>query len=202
MATPEAVITAAFPSWQRVPEIVSIARDQSLDLASACTLMEKESNTRNVFGHDAVDTGGNYVKGEPVTKTKYLAYKAWRDEPNRRSKGLPSRMQGVGPLQLTWWSYQDQADAEGGCWDWAVNTRVGFRIFVGHLRSFQGDVWKAARAYNGKDSYADDFMVKRKAWQDRLTAATEPPPPPVPPAPVPVPEWLRLFVAWLKGRLR
>lgn len=197
MMTPEQVIAAAFPTWQRVAEVVSLAGAAGLDLASACTLMEKESNTRNVFGSDAVETGGTYVKDEPVTREKYLAYKAWRNEPYRRQHALPSRMQGVGPLQLTWWSYQDDADAEGGCWDWAVNTKVGFRIFAKHLVSFRGDVWQAAKAYNGKDSYADDFVVKHRRWQERLTSE---PPPPEPPRPLP--EWLRLFVTWLKERPR
>lgn len=187
--TPEQAIRAwsdsAGAKWQRIPEIVQYATATSLELAVACTLLQKESNGRNVFGHDAVETGGTYVKGEPVTKEKYLAYKAWRDEPNRRNRKLPSRMQGVGPCQLTWWSYQDDADARGGCWVWEINLALGFEIFAGHLRTFDGDVWRAAKAYNGKDSYADDFMVKHAQWVERLSA------------PVPKP-WWGFLIAWLR----
>lgn len=42
----------------------------------------------------------------------------------------PGGQQGVGPMQLTHWSLQDEADREGGCWVPAPNVRVGCRHLV------------------------------------------------------------------------
>lgn len=35
-------------------------------------------------------------------------------------------MQGVGPTQLTYYTFQDRADQLGGCWRPEINIRVGF----------------------------------------------------------------------------
>lgn len=171
---PGAVEVIAAFGFQRAPEIVQYATKNSLELAVACTLLEKESNARNVFGHDNVDTGGTYVKGAEVTVAAYKAYLVWRDEPARRQRGWPSRMQGVGPAQLTWFSYQDMADQRGGCWRWEVNVDVGFGIFANHIKNL-GDIWQAAKAYNGKAVYADDFMPKLAQWRKRLAPTSEEP---------------------------
>jgi hypothetical protein len=56
----------------RAIEVVEIAATARLDLAAAATLLMKESGGgRNVWGHDNVATGGNYVKGAPVTQEAY-----------------------------------------------------------------------------------------------------------------------------------
>lgn len=57
---------------QRAAEVVELAAAAGLELVAAATLLEKESNGgHNVWGHDDVDDGGNYVKGDPVTKEAY-----------------------------------------------------------------------------------------------------------------------------------
>jgi hypothetical protein len=56
----------------RPDEVVKIARKEDLELAVACTLLEKESGGgRNVWGNDGVDTCGNYDKGSSVTQAAY-----------------------------------------------------------------------------------------------------------------------------------
>ena len=53
----------------RAPEVVELAAAARLDLAAAATMLVKESSGgHNVWGHDAVPTGGNYVKGAEVTQ--------------------------------------------------------------------------------------------------------------------------------------
>ncbi len=60
----------------RPDEVAKIARKEGLELAVACTLLEKESSGgHNVWENDGVNTCGNYVKGSQVTKAAYLAYK-------------------------------------------------------------------------------------------------------------------------------
>lgn len=146
----------------RAAEVVELAAAAKLDLAAAAVLLVKESGGgRNVWGSDGVPTGGTYVKGSAVTREAYLAYKARRAE-------LGS--QGVGPCQLTWSGYQDQADELGGCWDWRCNVRVGFATLAQLQR--QHGTRDGFRRYNGSgpaaERYADDAMAKLADWQARL----------------------------------
>jgi hypothetical protein len=151
---------------QRAAEVIELAALAGLELAAAATLLEKESGGgRNVYGHDGVETGGFYTKGGPVTKESYLGYRE-----HRAQLGA----QGVGPTQLTYPPFQDRADRQGGCWDWRVNTRVGFDILSGLIKA--KGVRSGFRAYNGSgpsaEVYADDAMKKLRVWRDRLGPET------------------------------
>ena len=151
---------------QRAAEVIELAALAGLELAAAATLLEKESSGgRNIFGRDAVETGGFYTKGGPVTKESYLRYREHRSELGA---------QGVGPTQLTFPPFQDRADRLGGCWDWRVNTPRRLRHRLG---SHQGQgVRNGFRAYNGSgpsaEAYADDAMKKLRVWRDRLAPPT------------------------------
>lgn len=158
----------------RAVEVVELAAAARLDVAAAATLLEKESyGGRNVWGSDGVPTGGTYVKGAEVTREAYAAYRARRVELGA---------QGVGPCQLTWPGYQDQADALGGCWDWRHNVTVGFGTLAGLIRSH--GLRDGFRRYNGSgpaaERYADDAVAKVAKWRDRL-GAVRPSPTPRPP---------------------
>lgn len=145
----------------RAPEVVEIAAAARLDLAVAATLLIKESSGgHNVWGHDAVPTGGNYVKGAEVTQAAYLRYKAAR---------AIYGAQGVGPTQLTWPAFQDRADDRGGAWDWRVNCAVGFEILADHIAHH--GMWGGFRAYNGGAAYADDALRRHAVWAVALAAA-------------------------------
>lgn len=157
----------------RAEQTVAAARAAGLELACAATLLEKESyGGRNVWGSDPVQTGGTYVKGSEVTRAAYLAYKA-----RRRELGA----QGVGPCQLTWPGFQDQADARGGCWDPAVNMAVGFETLAGLIRAH--GLRDGFRRYNGSgpaaERYATDALGKLAAWRDRLGSPSPTPRPTV-----------------------
>lgn len=122
---------------------------------AACAVLEKESNGgENVFGHDPTI----FVGAGRVTKTKYLAYKA-----QRKATG---KMQGVGPCQLTWYAYQDQADALGGCWIPRNNMTIGFEI-LRDLKT-QGNWVYVGTRYNGSADYGRDLANRVQAWQTRL----------------------------------
>ena len=151
---------------QRAAEVIELAALAGLELAAAATLLEKESSGgRNIFGRDPVETGGFYTKGGPVTKESYLRYREHRSELGA---------QGVGPTQLTFPAFQDRADRLGGCWDWRVNTRVGFDIVSGLIKA--KGVRNGFRAYNGSgpsaEAYADDAMKKLQVWRNRLATPT------------------------------
>jgi hypothetical protein len=121
-------------------------------------LMEQESGDgANIFGHDPTI----YAGAGQVTKDKYLAYKRQRGH---------SRMQGVGPVQLTWWATQDAADRLGGCWRPKYSIRVGFQTLAALIRA--NGRHEGFRRYNGSgpaaEAYAKSLEAKAAKWKSRL----------------------------------
>lgn len=128
------------------------AKRGGLELAVLCAVLDQETGGgQNVFGHDPTI----FIGAGRVTKAKYLEYRAMR-----RATG---KMQGVGPMQLTWYSYQDAADALGGCWKPRWNVAVGVAILDRAVK--RSGLYAALRAYNGSDTYAVKVMVKVHKWR-------------------------------------
>jgi len=126
---------------------------------TAAALTEQETGTgRNVFGHDPVRNPA--PKGGTVTKARYLEYK------RNRKAGLG--MQGVGPLQLTWWEFQDEADRLGGCWKVRYNYRVGFHHLAALIR--QHGWHEGVKRYNGSGPAAENY---RRAMKEKHTKWTK-----------------------------
>jgi hypothetical protein len=156
-----------FPRWT-----VEEARRVGIPMSYALAFLEKESSGRdrdgklgfglNLFGHDPVS---NPVRGGFVSRGRYAEYRA------NRKRGLG--MQGVGPMQLTWWEFQDMADAEGGCWHPRFNMRVGFAVAKRLIR--ESGKHDGARRFNGSgaaaEAYADDWVSRQRKWRRILAAA-------------------------------
>lgn len=143
----------------RYPNIlIAEARRAHVPISLAFAVCEQETGFRNVFGHDPTI----YVGAGTVTKRKYLAYK--------RARGT-TRMQGVGPMQLTWWSTQDAADREGGCWDPRYSIRVGLRLLAQNIQAHGEHAGIAA--YNGTgpaaQRYADQVLARAGHWHHVLS---------------------------------
>jgi peptidoglycan hydrolase-like protein with peptidoglycan-binding domain len=134
------------------------AKRAGLPLELACALLEKESTGgRNVYGHDPSIFSG----AGKVTRENYARYKRQRLASRNRS------MQGVGPCQLTWWEFQDAADAAGGCWRPATNMRTGFSHLAALVKRYgESD---GARRYNGTgadaEAYSRDLLVRARKWE-------------------------------------
>lgn len=142
--------------------IVEEARRAGIPVSLGFALIEQESGFRNVFGHDPTIFAG----AGTVTKSKYLAY--------RRQRGANGRggMQGVGPAQLTYWSFQDRADDFGGCWVARHNIRVGFELLAALVK--RHGPRRGLAIYNGgaarpNFAYADEVLARQRKWHDRLT---------------------------------
>jgi uncharacterized protein YcbK (DUF882 family) len=152
------------------PEVViEEAKREGVRLSLACALLEKESaGGKNVFGHDR---GTIFAGAGTVTRDKYTDYKRQRDA-NPRNR----RMQGVGPAQLTWWELQNQADAEGGCWQPRYNIRIGLRHLDDLMRR-HGEP-DGIRRYNGEGSaaeaYSRDVRARARRWHEILAGARPP----------------------------
>jgi hypothetical protein len=129
-----------------------------LGYAAACALLMQETGGgRNVYGHDPTI----FIGAGEVTEANYAEYKALRDS--------TGKSQGVGPTQLTWKGYQDQADALGGCWKPLINMLVGFGIIVGYQKAGLSwhETWKR---YNGSDAYADQMVTRQAQWKALLNS--------------------------------
>jgi len=122
--------------------------------------VQESGGGKNEWGHDPTIfiCGGTF--GQPVTEESYTAYVVERD--------ATGKMQGVGPCQLTWKGYQDQADALGGCWKPIINMIVGFGIIAGYRKAGLSwrDCWKR---YNGSDAYADQMVKRQAEWKALLS---------------------------------
>jgi len=128
------------------------AERAGLEFAVLCAVLEQETGGgRNVFGHDPTI----FVGAGQVTKAKYLAYKA-----ARKTTG---KMQGVGPMQLTWWAFQDAADKLGGCWNPRFNVRVGAQILARRIDTI--GLTRALWQYNGSRSYAQQVERRVLKWR-------------------------------------
>jgi hypothetical protein len=151
-------------------------RAAGLSASLGLALREQETgrfDDGNVFGHDpTIFIGGFDAKNNrhhpKVTKAAYLEYK------RQRGSHGQGGMQGVGPLQPTFWSIQDEADRLGGCWKPKYNYRVGFRHLANLIHAAHGDVRLALAIYNGGASnpnfvYASSVLVKRRFWHEALT---------------------------------
>lgn len=131
------------------------ARVAKLPLHLAASLLIQESGGgRNVYGHDPTIFSGGPGPGQPneVTEASYKEYLRLRGP-----KG-EGGMQGVGPCQLTWWSYQDEADRLGGCWDPLTNMKVGFRLLADKIRRY--GLHAGVKAYNGSGAAAEAYAAK------------------------------------------
>ena len=121
-------------------------------------LVQETGGGRNVFGHDPTVFAG----AGKVTREKYLAYKHVRQH--------TGEMQGVGPMQLTWWSYQDRADRLGGAWRPYPNMLVGFRQLAA-LHDATGSWRAAAHDYNGSGAMAAAYAAQMSHRFDHMRSA-------------------------------
>ncbi len=136
--------------------LLAAQKETGLPLSDCLALIEQESGFRNVFGHDNVR---NPIKGGKVSLWRYKAYKAYR----KRGWGC----QGVGPAQLTWYEYQDEADELGGCHKPFPNMVVGFRLMKAIQKTYGRE--KGAAVYNGgaanpNATYGREYLAKQTKW--------------------------------------
>lgn len=139
--------------------IIVEAQHAQIPLSLACALASQETGGGiNEFGHDPTI----FIGAGEVTWLKYHRYKLRRGH---------TRMQGVGPLQLTWWATQDAADRLGGCYVPRWNFRVGYVDLAGLMREFGHR--DGIMRYNGSgaaaEKYAREVQEKADHWHNLLT---------------------------------
>jgi len=140
--------------------------------ATCATLQRESSGGMNVWGGDK---SGLYEghHGKIVTQESYRHYKI------ERVASGNTEMQGCGPMQLTWWELQDEADAYGGCYNPMSNVLTGVN-FLSNLRikwitehqpdtSNPDDMWRAVYNAWNDATYAEAMVTNRlPEWRDIL----------------------------------
>ena len=174
MADLLSVITDGGILPERAERVIIEAKRTKLPSAMACVMLMKETPVQgkdgkvrgghNIYGHDKgtcfARPGVHYV-----TRENYQEYLTCVRKGGKRN--------GVGPTQLTWWEFQEDADKRGGCWNPDINIAVGFEILARLLLS--KGVWGAFKAYNGSGAAADAYANKATGmlprWEQLISKA-------------------------------
>lgn len=127
----------------------------------ACTILDKETDGRNIFGHDRggalSDPNGRNIE---VTRGRYRKF--------RRMIRAGHTSNGVGPMQITWKGFFPDMEGQGlKPWVPADNILYGVSV-IAHTWSATKSVFKTAKAYNGGDAYAQDAKRLAKTWLLRV----------------------------------
>ena len=164
MPTLEEAIIAGGILPERAGIIIREALRTGLPLAMACVMRMKESEGgRNIYGHDRGACSNFPGRNVEVTRENYQEYLACVRNGGKRN--------GVGPDQLTWRGYQEEADRRGGCWRPEINIAVGSEILAGHYK--RHGAWEAFKRYNGKPIYADQAIAMLPRWERIIAGAGE-----------------------------
>ena len=162
--------------------IVMEARRAGIPISLGFALIEQESDFRNVYGHDdTLSVPKSLPRGQsprhyPV-QGGIVTARNWKVYLSRRGSTGRGGMQGAGPGQLTYYTFQDRADALGGCWIAANNIRVAFTDLAAMID--RHGKRKGLGVYNAGErgwvkglghKYADQVLAKERRWHDRLTA--------------------------------
>lgn len=164
--TPERIAIAKEFGLKNVETAAKVATEVGLPFWAACTLLQKESGGRNVYGHDS----GGVRPAEVPNARNFFDFLV------QVMNGKTSN--GVGPTQITYaGSLKDghrdggyfRLMAEQGLLPWRVedNMRFGFTLLRDHKKR-TGNWTGAATAYNGGADYGRDFVVKANEWRKRL----------------------------------
>lgn len=148
--------------------IVRAAVAVGLEVAIAAAIIQKESNGRNIYGHDRGGVFSTAALGKPADNQVTEA--TFRIFAQRVANGETSN--GVGPAQITWPNYFSLAERRGiRMWVPEDNIRFGLNVFANHLRG-SGDVVEAGRAYNGARQYGVDLARMVSDWRQILEGAS------------------------------
>jgi hypothetical protein len=131
----------------------------------------------NVWGHDPTIFVGGRDKKHHHDYGPELTERAVREYLKDRGPRGEGGMQGAGPLQLTYWTFQDRAMRLGGLWVTRWNYQVGFEDLAHLIQVYRGHknpVEMALAVYNGGAThpnhlYAASVLKHRDWWHEQLT---------------------------------
>jgi hypothetical protein len=197
--TAEQIAIAKSHGLTNVEALAAAADKHNLRFYLACTILDKESDGKNIYGHDA---GGTFtqVGNREVTEANFREFWSLVAPP---PEGQGKRSNGVGPMQITYKPFLADMLAKGlKPWDPADNIDYGVGLIAKTYRA-QRDKGRtvtesfrtAANVYNlGHDSdtwhYGIDAVNKAAIWKERVGTADLGPDAPPPPPPSDVGDWM------------
>lgn len=148
---------------ENIGQCIEVSHQHNMPTLARClALLENESAGRNEFGSEGPGDDGAYRWGGEVTEAGYRILR------QLEADGYGDN--GVGPVQLTWPGYQDEADRIGGCWRPRYSMAVGF-VTLHRLIQREGSVQGGYGAYNGSGyygAYAQEAVARAGLWEERL----------------------------------
>jgi hypothetical protein len=161
----EQIAAAKTTGLQNVENAALVANETGNKFYHLCALLEKESNGRNVYGHDS----GGALSGFPksVNKGNFEVFE-WLVF----TKGQTSN--GVGPMQLTYKGFFTDMKQQGfNPWDPYDNIFYGAELWLSYYRAARDSglnrddaIRKAGTRYNGSTAYGDRLLVIMDKWFD------------------------------------
>lgn len=180
MTVTEQQIQAAQNYLINVPALAAACDRYGLPFYVACTILDKETDGRNIYGHDrgGAMSGPSSLNVE-VTEANYRQFRKLIDA------GKTSN--GVGPMQITWKGYFPDMEKQGlKPWIPADNILYGVSILARTWQSSRGSVYAVGKAYNGNASYGTSAAALALVWKRRVgTADLAPASAPAPAVPLP-----------------
>ena len=136
--------------------------DSAIPVSLGVAIQEQESRGLNIFGADQHAP----FTHQPVTKARVLQLVE-----HVRAGGVSN---GVGPMQLTFIGFIDEANRDGGAWVPAVNIATGLGVIAGHVK--QHGVRDGLATYNGGhpqsskgQKYAGQVMERQERFHVLVT---------------------------------
>lgn len=170
-----AAIARSFGIRNSLAALEEARKTRHVGPALAVAMLEQESGGKNLWGHDPTIFIGGFDRRHNKFWTVpgrrgYVNESGYREYKRQRKASGNRLMQGVGPMQLTWWEFQDGADRLGGAWLPRVNIRYGLRR-LDDLIDRHGLRAGIAR-YNGTgpaaENYARSVLERRVKWRRRF----------------------------------
>lgn len=139
-----------------------------LDLMLAQIDTKESPGFRNIFGCDFGNREEVPYCNQKVTKDSARKLLIWAERTHSGN--------GVGPMQLTYYTYLREAERQGGLHKVSAQLKVAFKIMHDLIQSY-GDREALAR-YNGGNSppassyaYANAILAERRKWRRRIKRA-------------------------------
>lgn len=177
----ESAIKAGLVS-EAVHFLAESCTDYGLPFWMGCTILNKETSGKNIYGHDSGGTFSFSGINQEVTESNFEVF--WR------IVSAGGKSNGVGPMQLTWKGFFTNTSKTGmldiGLRPWDIHDNIRYAVksilapawkkqtAIMPALSLSKVVWNVGKQYNGKDSYADDAVSKARLWIGRVGASDQP----------------------------
>jgi hypothetical protein len=153
-----------------VPQAAAAADATKLPFSLLCAVLDKESDGRNVYGHDA----GGALSGYPedVDESNWRVF-WWLVNVKKQASN------GVGPMQITYPGFFPVM-LKAGLKPWlpADNMLFGARLLRDYLTAAEGTIEERIKQvgtrYNGASAYGTDLWQVWKVWFGRVGATDSP----------------------------